>query len=291
MILSRITDGLGNQMFQYANGRARSIDRHTGLSLDTSWYADIEQRFTTREFQLDAFNIEATILSASKASMFKSPQLPIGIRSVYYRFQNILPYYKRKHVKEAYYGFDPNILNIKNNTYLQGFWQSFKYFEEYRHQIIKEFSLKTESLAFLSKCNEIKTENSVSLHVRRGDYCNREQNPQHCLLGHDYYSRAIEKTESKVGKTIFYVFSDDISWARQTFKGEQFRFCDTHFSAPEEMLLMSSCKHNIIANSTFSWWAAWLNTNSHKVVVAPVRWFENEDKNTQDLLPKSWLKI
>lgn len=292
MIVSRITDGLGNQMFQYALGRSLSVNRGEKLFIDTSWYSDIEQRFTQRNYCLDSFNIKAKIIDKNFVLEFTNPKLTIGIRSLYYRLQDFLPYYKKKIVKEQAFCFDPLIFNCSSNVYLNGFWQSYKYFEGIREVLVEDFRLKNPSESFLQWETKIKKSISVSIHIRRGDYCNRAQNPEHALLNMDYYSSAINYCFNSLGSDfVFYVFSDDLEWAKQHFSEANFCFVSGIIAPEEELILMSTCSHNIIANSTFSWWGAWLNSNPDKVVVAPQRWFENIEKNPFDLLPQSWVKI
>ncbi len=253
MITVRLKGGLGNQMFEYAAGRAAALRSKTELLLDVSYFDFKLPGVTKREFSLDVFNIEGKIL---KKSFLK------------FLFHKI-------------FGCG------------DGYFQSPKYFEGFEDVIRKDFTLKEplvgKSLALLE---EIKNCASVGIHVRRGDYVGNKFHP---TLDANYYKRGIEYIggKSKIDKV--YVFSDDTEWCKQNLKfdyqmvfaGEEYagRYGEGHLA------LMSACKNFVIANSSFSWWAAWLSENSQKVVVAPKNWFSDEKKEPKGLIPESWVRL
>jgi hypothetical protein len=292
MVISAISDGLGNQMFQYACGRALAEAKQVPFKLDINWFSDIDQRFTKRLYSLDKLNIKDSIASNAEIKKLKEPIYPFIINSIYWRIQYALPYYKRHFFKEAKFTFDDNIHKTPDNVYLQGFFQSYKYFEGIRESLINEFMPKLIPTNILEKVNEIKNSpNTVSLHIRRGDYLHIG-NAQY-VLDLSYYVNAIDFIKTKVGDIKVYVFSDEPLWAKQNLQlNTEMKILDMGGEIAEcDIYMMSLCKHNIIANSSFSWWAAWLNNNVNKTVVAPKEWFKGNSKNTADLIPADWIRI
>lgn len=294
-VIIKITDGLGNQLFQYAYGRALAEKLNCDLKFDLSWYNQTEERFTKRNYLLDNFKINASIATSIEIQKLKLPQFPIIFNSIYYRWQYILPYFKRDYIKEKTFQYDSNLSNIRKKTYLEGFWQSYLYFKDIRPQLLKEIILKNSlnRQAIFYK-NTIEHENAVMVHVRRGDYTNRVKNPEHILQPINYYNRALEHIISKINRPHFFVFSDDLNWVKSNINiPEKTTYIDGNILNPvEDLILMSLCKHHIIANSSFSWWGAWLSTNEEKLVIAPQKWFsESSSKNTKDLIPPEWEKL
>lgn len=291
MIIVKLMGGLGNQMFQYAAGRRLSMSHNTNLKLDLNFLLDRTPRenFTYRPYELGIFNIQAGLASRSETNQF----FPSN--------KNIVNSIKRKLglvkiIKESQFSFDEGFLSFPDNSYLDGYWQSEKYFKEIEEIIRSDFTLKmkaTRPNQRLSK--EISLYNSVSLHIRRGDYVsNPETKRFHGSCSLEYYERAIEKIANCITDPIFFVFSDDTVWAKDNLIVDypiKFMFQNGPEKGYEDMLLMSLCKHNIIANSSFSWWGAWLNTNPEKIVIAPQKWFNDSSIITRDLIPNSWIRI
>ena len=195
--------------------------------------------------------------------------------------------------------FNKDFNNLSNNTLLEGYWQSEQYFAD-QHKIIRErFRFKSKiSEKNREILNRIVDSNSVSVHIRRGDYAiNSVINNIHGLMGKEYYNQSIALLSSKITKPVLFFFSDDINWAKTSFN----QLCnsyDTFFinhntgkDAFEDMRLMSNCKHNIIANSSFSWWGAWLNKNPEKIVIAPQLWFNDASIDTKDLIPETCIRL
>jgi hypothetical protein len=199
-------------------------------------------------------------------------------------------------VKEKSYEFDPSVLGLHGTLYLDGHWQSEKYFKDIEQIVRKELTLKT----ILDTRNRVIADricssNSVSIHVRRGDYYHIPRVYEvHGVLPLDYYRKAISLVRTNVERPHFYVFSDEPEWARVNLDFvHPLTVVDTNTTdqAHEDLRLMSLCKHHITANSTFSWWAAWLCTHSDKIVCVTERWFKKDGVNTQDLIPSSWIKL
>jgi hypothetical protein len=289
MIVMRLKGGLGNQLFQYALGRYLSISKNTSLQLDIASYkAD-----TLRGYRLDSFNISAT---ASDRMVFfatdgRAKHLNKFIQAIRGLFSK--PY---QIIKEKGFSFDSEILNCSDKSYLDGFWQSENYFAPIAKILREDLSLKKPLQGeHLELAGHIQSTNSISIHVRRGDYVsNPTTTAYHGVCSAEWYQGAAKLIGGKVDKPTFFVFSDDYDWAKSNLKFD----APTTFINPSpegqeciDMHLMALCKHNVIANSSFSWWGAWLNRNPNKIVVAPKNWFVAGPKNTNDLIPSSWQRI
>ena len=301
IIIVRINGGLGNQMFHYAMGLAISVLNKTDLLLDVSSLKSTEKEETKREFLLPYFNVDIKIAENKDFSRMKIPNtqktnLFSRIRRWEVRFrESFRPLHERKFIAEPYFNFCPDILKIKNDCYLSGAWQSEKYFKDIESLVRESFTLKnsptvkTEALIEkVSGCN------SVSIHIRRKDYVNiQKTNRLHGICSLEYYNQAVDLICKKVNNPIFFIFSDDIDWAKANLKINcpLFYVSDKNTPDYEELIIMSNCKHNIIANSSFSWWGAWLNKNENKIVITPKEWFSVKNINTDDLIPKDWLII
>lgn len=210
------------------------------------------------------------------------------------RFSNNI--YRMPIFREKNYFFNKEFNLISEPVYLEGYWQSPRYFEDIRELINNEIQLRS---GLPAKCRniseEIELKNSICIHIRRGDYIsNKRANKLHSVCSIDYYAEAIRIISQKVQNPTYYVFSDDMEWAKESFLHKlEVRFVElNNGSEPHlDLILMSKCKYFIIANSTFSWWAAWLNNCQDKIVVSPRNWFRNESLETKDLIPHDWIKI
>ena len=290
MIVIKLYGGLGNQMFQYSIGCTLAVKNKTELKFDVSWFNYVKDTTTHREYGLNIFNIIENIATQKEIDkMQKCRKIP-GRRHFLHNFfiaNNSI------YIKEKQFNFNPEILKISNNAYLDGYWQSEKYFKNIENVIRKKFTLKNKfQIKNIELKEKIKNSNSVSIHIRRGDYAkNLKTKSYHGLCPLDYYYQAILNVIDKVTDPILFIFSDDIKWCKENLKIQS----PTNFIEKnkdyEDLILMSLCKHNIIANSSFSWWGAWLNSNPNKIVIVPKKWFNDPNKNTKDLIPKSWTKI
>ena len=295
MITINIIGGLGNQMFQYAFGYAVSRESKTLIRLDISGLDTCK----LRKYELNLFHIEQNVQIKTKndnllkkVNSTKNTFLDKAYRrALRYLLKFTDFYYQEK--KEFF--FDKQVFKLKTDTYYYGYWQNEKYFKKYRDEILKIFYLKRIHSKTKKYKHKIVNSESVSIHIRRGDYVNNiKTNNIHGTCEINYYKRAIKEI-NKIKKNIkFFIFSDDLDWAKDNLKFVNCRVfveLDENIPDHEEMFLMSQCKHNIIANSSFSWWGAWLNQNPNKKVIAPRKWFKNSKLNTDDLIPISWLQL
>ena len=265
MKIVQIHGGLGNQMFQYAFAKALA-HAEEDVRLDLSWFSQKRKNETPRDFQLDVFNVKM-----QKCRLWDK----LFCKKVKETQRNV---------------YEPALLNIKGRAFYSGFFQTSKYFENIRKEILNDFSLKvslTQENAEPLKL--IEATNSVSLHVRRGDYLTAQA---FSVCDLKYYEKAIDFIMQRVKNPHFFLFSDDIPWVKENLK------IDAPCTAVDindgrtayfDLELMKHCHHNIIANSTFSWWGAWLNQNNDKIVICPKKWYA--DNRRTDILPDDWVKI
>jgi len=279
MVTVKLLGGLGNQMFQYAVGRQLAIINNCQLTLDLSELLNHNSiNYTARQFELDIFNINyARKIYPDTKPTFKD------------KFNRK---FITRYVNETGHVFNPAVLKSRGLVYLNGFWQNEKYFKGVEDTIRKEFTFKTEPEKDLeSNIVLISSVNSVSIHFRRGDYVsNQNANEFHGVVKEGYYKKAMETVKDSVVSPHFFIFSDDINWVKENFKIQEPHIfvSNSKNSIKNDMLLMSLCQHNIIANSSFSWWSAWLNQNKNKIVIAPEKWFNNIPT---EIIPAEWIKI
>jgi hypothetical protein len=283
MIGVKLMGGLGNQMFQYSLGRSLSLKNSTKLGLDLSFYNNQAETDTQRHFELNYFNIKGLLIL--KPMLDNKPLIPLFSKSIYF------PH----HYLENKFSFSNEVFSQPDGTLFQGYWQTEKYFLDIGTQLMEDFSLKNSLSADDKRIeDEINRQVSVSLHVRRGDYVNNESaNKFHGLMDIDYYKAALDIMNTKIEAYKLFIFSDDIEWCKNNLNNlhSNIYFIDGKRDGAIDMHLMKTCKHNIIANSSFSWWGAWLNGNDNKVVIAPKLWFNDKKADTTDLIPKKWLQI
>jgi len=269
MIIVKLIGGLGNQMFQYAAARRMAYFHKTTLKLDISafnWYK-------LRTYSLNHFNIMENIANPTEVANFKG-----------------------RIIKEKFFDFNPNETTATENIYLDGYWQNEKYFSGIEDIMRMEFRVKynlygknKELAAYIRECP------SVSIHIRRGDYVTDPiTNAAHGVCTLDYYHRCINKLLDKVKNPHFFIFSDDPDWVAKNLDLDFPTTLVVHNGIErdyEDMRLMSMCQHNIIANSSFSWWGAWLNANPDKLIFAPRQWFQNEAIDASDIIPSGWQRV
>jgi len=293
MLIIKLQGGLGNQMFQYAFARILAQTNNTNVVLDGSFFERVEKipGFTPRAFELGHFNNQYILGTASDVKSFQQI-------SIINKFKKRLGLNYPKIYKEPSFGFQTDALSIKSPVYLKGYFQSYKYFIGYEEFIRQLFSFPIDTLDDINKglLMKINRLNTIAVHIRRGDYVNDEITADYhgsCSL--DYYLEAIKLLVSKNKEFTFVFFSDDSDWVKRQFEDLPYSkiFIDHNKeeNSWKDMLLMSFCRHAIIANSSFSWWAAWLNTHPEKIVIAPKNWFKTKDLDTTTLLPEEWIKI
>jgi hypothetical protein len=276
-------------MFQYAAGRALAHRRRVPLELDTSQF----QNGCQRSYRLSNFNIQASVSSSETIDSFKKQ----SESKIALWLNKLRPYYKQSVINELRFTFDANILRAPGHVYLDGYWQSDKYFKEIEELLRCELAVKAMPTgANAAMAEQIKqASTAVSVHVRRGDYVsNPAINRYHGTCSVEYYRNAISKLVSLGVQPQLFVFSDDIPWAQANLDFEYPLTFVTHngaYADHEDVRLMSVCRHHIIANSSFSWWGAWLSDNPHRIVIAPAKWFDAAPHDTCDLIPASWIRI
>jgi len=291
VIISRLEGGLGNQLFQYAAGRRLADARNTALELDVSGLDDPTVR-TPRSYELGAFAIRAELASPGEIDAIATRGGSAVSRLLGCRARTR----SRRAASERTFRFDPEVLALPDGVYLRGYWQSERYFEDASDRIRQDLRFRAPATGGNAEIlKEIAEQRSVSLHVRRGDYLTDPAVlAMHGVCSLDYYHRAVDYIRRNVPDPTFYLFSDDPGWVRENLDlRDRVRLLDHNgVDAPaEDLRLMSRCAHHIVANSTFSWWGAWLNPDPHKIVIAPERWFADESIDTSDLLPASWVKL
>jgi len=297
MIIVKIIGGLGNQLFQYAFARSVSLRLKTDFKLDVNSF---NTYYKIRKYSLNHFNIKQRFAKDSDFFGFVWFIKQNKLFNTFYKYlrlkSKLMPFY----YPERTFHFDPRVFS-KNGTYFDGFWQTEKYFKDIESLIRKELTLvnpfSKESEILLEK---IKKLNAISIHVRRyvtsADKSFSNTSDIHGTCSMDYYKKAIEYVARHERNPHFFVFSDNYEWVVENFKSLPYSItCVKNDDEKdyEDLILMASCKHNIIANSSFSWWGAWLNSNKNKIVIAPSRWFNNVKKSvyTKDVVPESWIKM
>jgi len=284
MIVTKITAGLGNQLFQYAIGRTVADYHQVELKLDTTAYSSNEWH---NGFRLDQFAITTDIATDKEIISVR------GITGGDDFFSRVI----RKggvFKKSSYYSekqrtiFDENVFLLADR-YLIGYWQNEQYFIKIRNILLKEFQpvfpLSKQAQEYQQ---QLMAKNSVSLHVRRGDYLNH---PEIGVLDLSYYKQAYDYICAKVEKPVVFVFSNDLDWCKQHFNFiDKLVYIEESKTEIDDLMLMSQCKHNIVANSSFSWWGAWLNNNESKIVIAPKKWMA-VNPNRYKWIPDNWIEV
>ena len=291
-----LTGGLGNRMFQYAFGYALKKqglkvlydDVHYKRRTDCTWeFVDLKDVFPHLDISYTAWwNFYFTFPQKYKSfpkRLFNRLMLKSRLESV---------------VKGPSLHYVPKIKEkARRNTLFYGHWQSEQYFADCRDEILEQFTfLPFSERQNIDLAKQMKKENSVAIHIRKGEDYYRWKST-HGICDADYYRKAIDYIKKTVDNPVFYVFTDNIPWVRENLATTDIRIVDWNPLKGRynfrDMQLMSCAKHNIIANSTYSWWGAWLNTNPTKIVIAPKEWVNNLDPKLQnnDVVPESWVRL
>jgi hypothetical protein len=287
MVIVRLMGGLGNQMFQYAAGRRLAYSLDVELKLDLTWFKQPDRR----PYGLGAFNIMERMASPEDIrhlTLGRAAFLQMAMRKFLgFKFQP-----PKSYIKEESFSFDSSILSLNDSVYLDGYWQNEKYFIDIKPTIRADFTLEappSERIESLTKT--IASCDSVSIHIRRGDYLLEDKIKFHGLCSLDYYQRCVDIMIQSVSNPHFFVFSDDYQWAISNLKlpyKTTYLYPSNENLAFEDLWLISKCKNHIIANSSFSWWGAWLSQNPSKIVIVPKKWFQIEEN---DWVPPDWLRV
>jgi hypothetical protein len=289
MITVKLMGGLGNQMFQYAFGKSLEAKFNSPIFFDKSWFDQKFENVTPRVFGLDAFNISLHFIDP-KRLFFRNPQ------HSWFKIlkQKIKGKIVCQKITEACFSF--NQIKPNGNFYLEGYWQNNEYYEGIRKIIVEEFHFPK-----FSRPEDINLQDiilgceSVAVHIRRGDYVSSPKtNQYHGTCSMKYYKDAVNKILFEIPNAKFFLFTDDPDYVKSNFGflSDWTLVSDNRRAEVDELNLMHLCKHFIIANSSFSWWGAWLSRNPNKIVVAPKRWYKNEEANEKcKIVPKDWTKI
>lgn len=293
MVIVKIIGGLGNQLFQYAFSKA--LENRTGFKV----YHDVED-FST-DYKLRKISLQHFNVKINYADKDQSDQLKSAYNKALFKMHLISNGFLVKEKNLKYYAEQPYLFNevafsLNNGLYLNGYWQSEKYFSAIKDVIRSDFEILTPpSEGNLKFLDLIEGSNAVSLHIRRGDYIsNPSANKIYNICSLSYYESAMNYIAERVTDPVFFVFSDDMEWVKNNLRS-RFKIVlvdeNDGESAYEDLRLMNKCQHNIIANSTFSWWGAWLNNNADKIVISPQSWFKEGTRSSNNLLPQEWITI
>jgi len=288
-------------MFQYAAGRALAIRNNTFLKIDLSFIKNgvLGGNVDYRNYGLNNFCIVEDIISEEelnhfikRSRLFSKLKISWLNRKTGYRFP------LSKMVSQKGHGYDPEFMKLSNNSYLIGYWQNVKYFAGSEEIVKQDFMFKNlpnqSNTALLSKIMNCE---SVAIHIRRGDFKNL---PVLGTTDKEYYLRAINYLVKKLSKPVLFFFSDEMKWVKENFNtissANFIYYSDINTSSGSEaddLRLMSNCKHNIIGNSTFGWWGAWLNSNPDKIIIAPEKLFADPaiDNQLQGMIPDNWVRL
>ena len=289
MIQVILQGGLGNQMFEYATVYALARKQETPFALNLSYMDVFAQKQWCRPYELSAFALH------SKACFTHKHRFAVRILG---RLRLFCRKHHRTHCGSYYFDVADKSLMKTKSAILFDYCADYHTFDAYREDLLKEFDFaaqpNTQNQALL---DEIKKTNSVSVHIRRGDYLNETNKQMFFTPSVEWYKRAMEMIEKYVNAPHYYFFSDDIAWVREHFAdipNATLVNINHGKDAYNDMRLMSACRHNIIANSTFSWWGAWLNTNPDKIVIAPARYYNNPadiSSYVEKMIPKEWIVL
>lgn len=277
MVIIQIDGGLGNQMFGYAL-YCSFLEKGVSAKLDLSKYN--REGYAHNGYELERiFHVNAAYSSKNEREIVKSIS----------KLMHVIFKHPYKETDQTQWIYQPAVANMKFG-FLKGYWQTEKYYSNAKDTILQKFKFPAlsddQNIATLDK---IKNSNSVSVHIRRGDYL---LDGRSCTINIQYYKNALALINAKLSDPHFFVFSDDMEWAKKNIREQNVQFVDWNSGDKSyiDMQLMRSCQHNIIANSSFSWWGAWLNNNPAKIVIAPQQWMPHTH-GTRDLIPDSWIKL
>lgn len=282
----KLNGGLGNQMFQWAFARMIEETTDVDIYLDMSYFSNSY----ARPYELNKFVLEPKFVTGTATKL--KLEILWALRSLF----NGQNFFGLNLYVEPQFNFDRNISRIKPNSYIAGFFQSELYFRFVANKLRDDFKFdllpNDENRQIIQQIN---SGTSISLHIRRGDYVQKKRYAEtYATCSPDYYKRAVEYIADKYPDPTIFVFSDDSEWVQKHLRLPYKCVFVTNNKGKEsynDMRLMSLCSHNIIANSTFSWWGAWLNNNEQKIVVAPKKWFNDDSIIQTDIIPKNWIKL
>lgn len=292
MIVVRLTGGLGNQLFQYAIGRYLASRHGAELILEDSFYIDPPTGSTPRLYELDKY-----LINARRTDVAERRALRRYTGRITKRFHRLaqLPG-PLIYIHERIGKFENQVRELPDGVFLDGYWQSEQYFSGINDILREEY---VPLIPMSAEDERVKAQmaigQSISLHIRRGDYVtNTAANVMHGVCGLDYYYRAIKYMAGKLVKPVFFIFSDDMKWVQDNMKIDfpcHYVKHNSTATAFQDLRLMSLCQHHIVANSSFSWWAAWLNPSVEKIVIRPKTWFAGLSQASAWACPQEWIPL
>jgi len=293
MIIVELVGGLANQMVIYSAAKALSEHLQVELKIDITKL----NKDKKRNYALNHLNIEAKTATQKEIDRICQKSNSWFVNKIKKKIRKKCNGNAFGIYVEPTISYDPNFFSLKDNTHIRGNFINANYFSSIEKVLRHEFQIKSPlSNKTKELIESITSGDSVSIHIRRGDYANEKKtNKIHGLIPIDYYKTAIDLINNKIKSPTFYVFSDDISWVKENLSNTQKMHFIDHTdgdTAYEDMYMMSLCKHNIIANSGFSYWGAWLNSNTEKLVISPKQWCADSKLNDRfKLIPEGWFKI
>ena len=303
MIITRLTGGLGNQMFQYAAGLALAEHRRTVLKLDVSWFREYNEYEAHNRYALSCFNVCEQFATSEEIVRARGVQLTLAERLTVVAASALRLRQYADHFsapvnlhRPPTFRFYQEFLQQPDSTYLDGMFQSELFFGESADLLRLHFTFRyPPSPGVAAMAERIRSAPSASVHFRRGDYArNRTFAEEIGVLGPDYYHRAVARLRKLHPSVTLFVFSDDIDAVERDFApGGQVVFvrATEHVNSFEKIRLMSQCQHHVISNSTFAWWGAWLNPSAEKTVIAPDPWFASSPHDQRDIIPSRWRRM
>lgn len=286
ILIVKFNGGLGNQMFQWAF--ARALEEKTGVKtlFDMSFF---EKKYA-RPYELDVFNVPDKFVTNVLTKLHL-----VAIWKLRKKLHG-KSFFGLNFYCEPHFQYDEKLFNLKPSAYIEGFFQSEKYFAQIEDKLRADFQFKTlpdeQNQKVIEKINST---NSISLHIRRGDYVQKKRYQNlYATCSLDYYKRGVELIAKTVENPTLFIFSDDIQWVKENLNLPYESVYVSHNigeKSYEDLRLMSLCKHNVIANSSFSWWGAWLNNKQNKIVIAPQKWFNDDNIVQTDVIPQSWVRL
>ena len=289
-VIVRLVGGLGNQMFQYAAGCAVAVRNQAPLTLDLSWFGtDPDRQYALAPFRIDAGTRKDQVPKSARPSL--TQRVAGRVRRTLNLPSQGVPVFTEKSFR-----YDDEIESISAPVILAGHFQSERYFDTIKPRISEEFLLKHEATGATAEMLDlIRASDAICVHLRRGDYItNSEANAYHGTCSLEYYRDGLAEVCAGLNNPRCFVFSDDPQWVRENFETSlPMTLVDIHgtHEAHEDLRLMRECRHFVIANSSLSWWGAWLGTSQDKRVVAPKFWFKTNKNDTSDLIPAGWRRI
>jgi Glycosyl transferase family 11 len=292
VIAVRLMGGLGNQLFQYAAGRRLSLARGSELVLDLGWFEHESAGYATpRHYALESFDLPGRRVSFSPDTV-SAWERGEATRIGGWRSRRIRTTVIRQEPSTAH--VDPRVIDAPDDSLLVGYWQSERYFEDVADVVRADLLAPVEPSPDAELADRIRSSESVAVHVRRGDYVLHPQTEAfHGVLPVDYYRAALSLIGGEIARPETFVFSDDPGWVRANLSVEESATVASRVDGDpvRELMLMRLCHHHVVANSSFSWWGAWLCEYPRKIVVAPRDWFRDRAIDTTDLVPSDWRRI